>query len=642
MMLGMAKASQEEDEESLAQRVLRIFGKEALRPGQEKIIRFAVEGKSALGILPTGHGKSLCYQAAAVMREGMSVVVSPLLALMREQVNHLRRLGIIAHRYDSSLEATERGKLLAEIAGGGVKLLYVAPESLENEALLKSLRSQAVVLSLFVVDEAHCLSQWGHSFRPDYLKLPTWLRQHPFACTLAFTATATPRVRADLQRAFHIPDGRVVSISPYRRNIQRLVRCTSDPLADLLLFLREEDHRHLPAIIYTRTRKNAEELTATLTAAGLDALCYHAGLSQDAREKIQDDFLANRRSILVATIAFGMGIDKPDVRSVVHVNLPSSPESYLQESGRAGRDGLPCTSLLYLSGGDRTLARNRLYAAEPDFEGILRCARMLLPAEPDVVSFWELSTQCDVSEDVPQRLLDTLCRMRAVRIICQGYKFYKARPLLSASTIMNGRCAKEKKRLEWLFEHREGEVAQAASDWRCTYPQALEQLRECEASGEWGLQLRQRALCIAPGKGNADAREVAAGLRSAYEERLRLDLEKLSCLEDILCSHACLNDSMERYLTGKGLPAPCGHCSACLGQAITLPESSNEPLPSFEETDLPHFDRPSQRARFLIGFCSPALLFRRLYSHPLFGIAGRTEWKMLCGENTDAKQSKAD
>lgn len=632
MMREMPKeaAQSKEAETPLARRVLEMFGKDSLRSGQEKLIRMAMEGKSALGILPTGHGKSLCYQAAAALREGTSIVVSPLLALMREQVNHLQELGITARRFDSTLDAAAKTRLLEELATGTVKLLYVAPESLENEALGAALRGERVRLSLFIVDEAHCLSQWGHSFRPDYLKLPTWSLRRRFACTLAFTATATPHVRKDLQKAFRIPAAQVVSISPYRKNIRRLVRCTTDPLAELIGFLREkEEAAHLPAIIYTRTRKNAEELTAALSAAGWSALCYHAGISPETREKIQDDFLKNRCSILVATIAFGMGVDKPDVRSVVHVNLPSSPESYLQESGRAGRDGLPCTSLVLLSGEDRRTARNRLYAAKPDPEGILRCARLLLPAEQSVVSLWELGTQCDVPEDVPQRLLEQLRRIRAVRVLHQGWKYYKVRPLFSAENILNGRSKQERTRLQWLLDHREGEVAQAAEAWRCTFAQALEQLHECEASGEWTLQLRQRALCLAPGPRPADAREVSDTLHNAYAERLRIELEKLETLETMLTAPTCINDSLERYLTGAPMDAACGHCTVCLGAPATLPALPDAAEISIDESQLPAFDRPAQRRRFLIGYCSPALLSRRLYAHPLFGIASQADWTQL-------------
>ena len=606
------------------QKLLQRFGKTALRPGQGRLISLALAGRPVLGLLPTGYGKSLCYQAAAELMGGTSVVVSPLLALMREQVEGLQRVGIAARRFDSTLAEEERAALLHELAAGQVRLLYVAPESLENARLNDALAQ--VQRALFIVDEAHCISEWGHSFRPDYLRLPAWLREHSFAGVMALTATATPRVRADLCAAFGISPEGVVAVSPYRANISRFVRSAPDPEAALLEYVAAPEHR--PCIIYARTRKGVEKLAAHLVQGGVRAVCYHAGQPAELREKLQDDFLHNRVEVLVATIAFGMGIDKPDVRSVVHANLPSSPESYLQESGRAGRDGLSAESVVLLSGEDRVEARNRIFAAEPDAEGVLRCVRWLLPAAPRVVSLWELGTACDVPEDVPQRALDLLRARGAVRAELQGYKYYKVRPLFPLDTILDGRDAAESARLRWLSEHREAEVEEAAEAWDCSYAEALEQLAECEAAGEWKLTLRQRAWWLCPGAAPAEAREVAAELTAAYSRRCAEGLARQVEVEAMLCGSECLNTALERYFTGENLPAPCGHCPACLGQVAELP-----PLPAAQQlppaAELPEFDRPAQRRRFLAGISSPALMARRLWAHPHYGAAAHTLWEEL-------------
>ena len=601
--------------------LLRRFGKPALRPGQGEIISLALQGQSVLGLLPTGYGKSLCYQAAAELAGGTSVVVSPLLALMREQVESMQAIGIAARRYDSTLSDTQRDSLLQELATGQVRLLYVAPESLDNPHLCSAL--DAASLSFFIVDEAHCLSQWGHSFRPDYLRLPAWARGRSFAAVMAFTATATPRVRQDLCDMFGISPECVVSVSPYRANIHRRVAVSVDLLADLQAFLAPSNHR--PCIVYARTRKGVESLAAQLS--GVSVACYHAGLSPEAREKIQDDFLHNRVDVLVATIAFGMGIDKPDVRSVVHVNLSSSPEAYLQESGRAGRDGLPAQSLVLLHAADRVEARNRIYAAEPDAEGVLRCVRWLLPAARRVVSLWELGASCDVPEDVPQRVLELLLEHGSVELVAQGYKYYKVRPLFSLPTILDGREPRETARLRWLADHREGEVEAAAEAWECSYEEALEQLRECEAAGEWALSWRQRALCLRPGE-PADARSIAESLSVQYARRRESELARLAELESMLCSPSCLNSALESYFTGSPLSAPCGHCPACCGAVPALPPfPPADTLPDPHE--LPEFDRPSQRRRFLAGIASPALVSRRLWAHPYYGSAPHTPWAEL-------------
>lgn len=605
-------------------KMLRVFGRESFRPGQQVLLRSALAGRHCLGIMPTGHGKSLCYQMAAAMLPGRtSLVVSPLIALMREQVAYLQGLGMAVYRYDSTLEEAERESLLGDIAGGRVQLLYVAPESLDNAALQEAL--DGVKLGVFVVDEAHCISEWGHSFRPDYLKLPRWCESRAFHAIMAFTATATLRVRADLCRAFNIADADVVSISPYRPNISRCVLGTRERMVALCEFLR--DSTHVPSIVYARTRKGSEELAAALQESGLDAAAYHAGQPTDLREQLQDDFLVNRRRILVATIAFGMGVDKPDVRSVVHFNAPTSPEAYLQESGRAGRDGAPAVSLVLLDGNDVQDARNRIYAAEPDAEGVLRASRWLLPAVPSAVSLWELGTTCDVPEDVPLRLLSSLQQAGHISVEGRGYKYYKVKPLFPLSTILDGRGAAEVAQLRWLDSHREGEVADVADAWDCSYAEAMELLRECEQSGEWKITFRQQALYLVP-QGSTDARSFAADLSAAYARRRDADLERMHTLLDMLTGALCINTALTRYFTGD-TPTPCGHCAACGGLKSAIPPVQTHDLSLPAESELPEFARPAQRRRFLLGIASPGLMARRLWAHPFYGCAAGAAWNEL-------------
>ena len=605
------------------QRILRLFGKSGWRSGQRELVSRALDARNALGVLPTGHGKSLCYQAAAVLLGGVSVVVSPLIALMRDQADSLARLGIPAARFDSTLEDTARAAVLRQVAQSALRILFVAPESLENHALLQALAQAR--LSLFVVDEAHCVSEWGHSFRPDYLRLPQWAARHPFRSMLALTATATPRVQQDLARTFRIAPQDIVALPPYRPNISRTAVAAQDRFSALLRHLSAPGN--LPAIVYCRSRKETEQLAAQLATAGYAAAGYHAGQPAELREQLQDDFLANRLQVLTATIAFGMGVDKPDVRSVVHFCAPSSPESYLQESGRAGRDGRPAASLVLLNAEDLTDARNRIHAAEPDAEGVLRCARWMLPAARRVVSFWELTTTCDVPEDVPQRLLYRLLESGTVEQESTGSKFYKARPLFPISTILDGRTPAERARLEWLDSHREGEVEDAALAWDCTYAEAMDQLRECEAAGEWKLTLRQQAVCLHT-TGGGDARALAADLSAAFSRRKAADLGRLDSLLHILTAPHCINDALQQYFSAENLP-PCGHCSACSGQNPALPAQQPAPAQPTADTteELPPFDRDTQRRRFLLGIASPGLMARRLWAHPLYGSAAGRPWE---------------
>ncbi len=614
-------------------RVLSLFRKPALRAGQRELIAWALAGENALAVLPTGHGKSLCYQAAAMLLGGTSVVVSPLIALMRDQVEALGALGLPAGRFDSSLSDDERLELLKRIAAGELRLLFVAPESLENPAL--GLALEQTQLSLFVVDEAHCVSAWGHSFRPDYLRLPRWWKSRGFRSMLALTATATPLVRRDLMSAFGIPEERVLAFSPYRPNIRRLVEAVADDAARdaaLVDFLRDEAHR--PAIVYTRTRKGAEEVAGMLQREGFAAACYHAGQNAELRARLQDDFLANTQDVLVATIAFGMGIDKPDVRAVIHANLPSSPESYLQESGRAGRDGEPCTSLVYLNGGDAVEARNRIYGAEPDAEGILRCVRWLMPAPRRVVSLWELGTSCDVPDDTVVRALERLEELGAVEVEAEGMKWYKVRPLFPLETILDGRGKTERTRLRWLDKHRDTEVETAADAWDCSYAEAMEWLRECEAAGEWKLSFRQRALCLhaLPQAAAVDTRTVAEELSAYYARRLERDLARQEELISMLTAGDCFNAALNRYFMEEEAASlhpthACGHCSPCeTGQGVTLPPYTPPPYPEPPSEELPEFFREGQRRRFMLGIASPGIMSRRLWSHPHYGCCVGMPW----------------
>lgn len=610
--------------------VLSSFGKDTLRPGQAELIMKACSGVPCLGVLPTGYGKSLCYQVAAELLGDLSLVVSPLIALMRDQIRTLEAAGVCAARFDSTLDDEQRADVLKRIASGELRLLFAAPESLESPLLTEALAHAG--LSLFVVDEAHCVSEWGHSFRPDYLKLPQWQKQFSFRCVMALTATATPRVREDLCRAFGISPHDVVCLSPYRENIERFVQIVaqeSEVAGQVEAFLRAPDH--LPAIVYARTRKGTESLSAELSRRGFDSAAYHAGQPAELREQLQDAFLHNRIRVLVATIAFGMGIDKPDVRAVVHANMPTSPEAYIQESGRAGRDGAPSASLVLLHQADVTDARNRIEAALPDAEGVLRCVRWLLPVTRRVVSLWELAATCDVADDVPLRALIMLQQQGAIECESRGMRFYKVRPLFPLEVILDGREGGEAERLRWLDAHREGEVADAADAWGCCYAEAMEQLRECEAAGEWKLSFRQKTICV-HAIGSADARAVAAELSALFAARREADMARLDRLLGILSGASCMNDALERYFMGRGLPSPCMTCRFCRDAAVLdLPPDSAGPATSAEIPDLalPDLPRDRQRRRFLLGIGSPGLMARRLWAHPLYGSRAGTPWQDL-------------
>ena len=330
----------------------RVFGYGAFRGPQEAIVRHVIGGGSGLVLMPTGGGKSLCYQVPALCRPGLAVVVSPLIALMQDQVEALQQLGVAAAALHSGLEASAAAAVWRQLQAGELQLLYVSPERLLGGDLLERLAALPGPhpLALFAIDEAHCVSQWGHDFRPEYIQLGVLAERFPAVPRLALTATADPRTRAEIVERLRLEEGQVFLASFDRPNIRYLLRAKDQPGRQLLSFLAE--HRNEAGIVYARSRNRVDQLCRELQRAGYDAVAYHAGLTAGQRSKALQRFRQEAAVVVVATIAFGMGIDKPDVRFVAHVDLPKSLEAYYQETGRAGRDGLPAVAWMVHGPGD--------------------------------------------------------------------------------------------------------------------------------------------------------------------------------------------------------------------------------------------------------------------------------------------------
>jgi ATP-dependent DNA helicase RecQ len=315
-----------------------IFGFDSFRPGQEEAIRAVLEGRDTLAVMPTGGGKSLCYQVPALMQESLTVIVSPLISLMKDQVDSLIQSSVAeAAALHSGLSPEERWEVERRVRTGEIKMLYVAPERLRSLEFVLSLRRAGV--GLFVVDEAHCISEWGHNFRPDYLFLPRAVRDLGSPPVLALTATATPRVRDDILRSLKMRSPKVVVTSFNRPNLTYRVLSAKEKKHKLPLILDVIRNSSQPGIVYATTRKECEELATSLRRSGVDAAAYHAGMGAAERTGVQERFMTDELSVVVATVAFGMGVDKPNVRFVIHSSVPGSLPAYMQESGRAGRDG---------------------------------------------------------------------------------------------------------------------------------------------------------------------------------------------------------------------------------------------------------------------------------------------------------------
>lgn len=336
-----------------------FFGFEDFRPGQEEIVKAVTDGHDSLVLMPTGGGKSICYQLPALLRKGITIVISPLIALMKDQVDALRLSGVKASFLNSSLDQASQQQVIADVQNSQIKILYLAPERIQSSSgnflfLLKTLD-----IGLFAVDEAHCISHWGHDFRPDYLNLSILKRHFPDVPVVALTATADKQTRNDIVKKLELKNPRIFVSSFNRKNIRYLVEDKRDYFDRLIEFL--EARKDESGIIYCLSRNQTDELAERLKDHGFRAEAYHAGLDSSLRSKRQEDFKRDHIRIIVATIAFGMGIDKSNVRFVVHTVMPKNIEGYYQETGRAGRDGLPSTALLFYSPGDMIKLKNFTY-----------------------------------------------------------------------------------------------------------------------------------------------------------------------------------------------------------------------------------------------------------------------------------------
>jgi len=330
-----------------------IFGYKDFRPCQQQVIDAVIRGRDAFVLMPTGGGKSLCYQIPALHRSGVAIVVSPLISLMKDQVDALLANGIRAACINSALSTAEGRQVLTELHGGRLDLLYVAPERLLSDSFLGRLAN--LEIALFAIDEAHCISQWGHDFRPEYVQLGQLRELFPAVPVIALTATAEKQTRQDIVQRLHLQQAETVIAGFDRPNIRYTVIDKAKPYLQLTSFL--ETRSSEAGIVYCLSRKRVEEVAERLRLDGHGAAAYHAGLPGAERKRVQEAFLRDDLQIIVATVAFGMGIDKPNVRFVVHYDLPKNVESYYQETGRAGRDGLPAEALLLFGYGDIAISR---------------------------------------------------------------------------------------------------------------------------------------------------------------------------------------------------------------------------------------------------------------------------------------------
>ncbi len=538
-----------------AEKLQAVFGFQALRPGQAEVISCLLQGRSALAIFPTGSGKSLCYQLPALVFEGLTLVVSPLIALMKDQIDFLRSRGVEAARLDSSLPREENFQVFDDLHSGRTRLLYVSPERFGNERFLKLL--ERINVAMLAVDEAHCISQWGHNFRPDYLRIASLAAKLKIPRVLALTATATPEVAMDIAEAFAMDESDVVQTGFYRPNLHlQTTPCASDEQRNETLLRRLRDRPVGPAIVYVTLQKTSEQVAAMLAGQGVHARAYHAGLPAEKRTEIQDEFMASDNMLVVATIAFGMGIDKADIRAVYHYNLPKGLESYMQEIGRAGRDGQPAHCEVLGCADDIITLENFAYGDTPTRAAIAGIVDAVLGTAVDEIelSLHELSAEHDVRDLVVRTTMTYLELEGIVRPTGAIYTQYRFRPLRPSGEILKRFDPERAKFIASIFKQaRPGktwfsiDVAQAADRLQEPRDRVVAALDYLDQRGDLVLQAAGVRHGFRLNRRVDDRAPLVDQLAERFVTREQNDIARIHNVIDLVESSGCLTQTLLAY-----------------------------------------------------------------------------------------------
>jgi len=585
----------------------QTFGFDGFRSGQEQTISQLLNGQSSLSIFPTGSGKSLCYQLTALQLPHVTLVVSPLLALMKDQLAFLASKGIKAASIDSTLKGDEAQIVMAGVRSGEIKILMVSVERFKNERFRQFI--QSVPVSMLVVDEAHCISEWGHNFRPDYLKLPSYCKELNIPLVLLLTATATRKVKMDMAAKFHIQRDHIVQTGFYRSNLDLSVVPVVEAKKNGLL--AQTIHQQQGAgIVYVTLQHTAETVAQYLKQQGINTCAYHAGFDSDTRSQIQQDFMAGKIQVIVATIAFGMGIDKSDIRFVIHHDLPKSIENYSQEIGRAGRDGMPsyCFTLANLDG--LNTVENFVYGDTPELAGIELVINSIKKEvvtnsftggyENQAQGKWELQIlQLSNAANIKQLPLKTLLvQLELSGVIEPLYAYFadfKIKLLEPKDEILNRFNEQRKDFLQRIFNATEFKKVWGSLNFdTLLQDQSIERNRVISALE----YLEEQQLIVLETKGmtevfNVNLNELAdptlsQSLSDYFIDKEEKEIKRIASLVRFFQLDSCLSANLSRYFDdhyfegsafeGKSFDDPkaapqCGHCSVCRGQVAHLQHS---------------------------------------------------------------------
>ncbi|KAI2617323.1 ATP-dependent DNA helicase [Hypomontagnella submonticulosa] len=656
----------------IAKSILKeTFGYDEFRHEQFAAIVALLRGENALVIFPTGAGKSLCYQIPAIAfeiidavensdrtgsRPGITIVVSPLIALMKDQVDALLRKHVPAACLDSTKTHEQVQQINTAIRDGTLRLLYCAPERLNNEGFVESMKYVPGGVRMVAVDEAHCISEWGHSFRPDYLKVARFVQEIHAERVISLTATATPRVADDVAKAFKVDKKNVFRTSPYRPNLQLLaesVDTRQDKYPKMFAFLKK--HKG-PTLVYVTLQKQAAHLADDLRDQGFDAVAFHAGLKTEVKTQIQDDFMAGKITIVVATIAFGMGIDKADIRNILHFDLSSTVEEYSQQVGRAGRDGKPSHCMFYICREDFYLRENFARGDLPSRASLRRLLKDIFrqpvsnAQEGQVIklNLTSLGRVYDMRANPLAILLATLeLRFGLLRAVTPEYTSYKYEALEGYRYWTRNDHSKESKAISG-YSQKKGKLYDLDMNWvvGCTDLLRTDVVRKLEDWHNRGIILLKKSgvenkykILEALPRTAEDIEELTDELYKDMEAREQDALKRTQQVADLITGDTCFALAIAQYF-GMGLPGgkeKCGHCTRCLtGKRVKLPPKQTPPvdhegiqriLDACNVRDDPRF-----LARIAFGIKSPRVFQLKLQNDPVFASLSNHDFEVVPAE----------
>ncbi|MCW8335147.1 RecQ family ATP-dependent DNA helicase [Vibrio paucivorans] len=616
----------------------QVFGFDTLREGQRQVVETILSGQSSAAIFPTGSGKSLCYQLPALHLPHLTLVISPLLALMKDQLAFLQSKGIAAASIDSSQDRQQTQHVMQSVRNGETKILMISVERLKNERFRHFIAQ--VPISLLVIDEAHCMSEWGHNFRPDYLKLPHYKQQLNIPQVLLLTATATPNVIRDMQGKFSISADNTVVTGFYRSNLDLTISpCQEHEKAEALHRVLAQDPL-APSIIYVTLQQTAEQVAKQLNQQGLLATAYHAGLKNEQRDDIQQRFMSGQIHCIVATIAFGMGVDKSNIRRVVHYDLPKSIENYSQEIGRAGRDGhmSHCTLLANQTG--LHVLENFVYGDTPDKEAI----QSVIEEIYQHTGQWEVMlTRLSRESNIRQLPLKTLLvYLELAAVIEPKYSYfadYRFKFVATQQHIEEQFSGERRQFVEAIFACSPKARTWCQVDFEVLWMHSQADRQRVVAAIDYfheqgWIELESKQITDVFGVCDTSkpVQQLTEELFQLFRNKENAEINRLHEMLSFFQTEHCLSHRLASYFSDNNAPSQCGHCSVCRGSIATLPSSSQleiddqllqQWLNEFRTASTKSSDTqplsPEALARFLCGITTP--LSTKLKARSMSGFA---------------------